>query len=157
MKTIELTKAASKKSACSVRSPKSTDFHRMAELAGQLGYTCTAEQVRARLAEIRDASECMIYVAEIADSLISGWIGVYLFRSVEMDKFAEISGLVVAEEHRSHGIGKALLYAAEEWARKHGCAVISVHSNVTRERAHGFYQRNGYAWYKTQKLFRKCL
>lgn len=129
----------------------------MAELAGQLGYTCTAEQVRARLTDIRDANECAIYVAEIADGLIAGWIGVYLFRSVEMDKFAEISGLIVAEEHRSRGIGKVLLDAAEEWARGRGCALISVHSNVTRERAHHFYQINGYALYKTQQLFCKCI
>lgn len=129
----------------------------MAELAGQLGYTCTADQVRVRLSDIRDANDCTVYVAELAGGQIAGWIGVYLFRSVEMDKFAEISGLIVGQEHRSRGIGNGLLYAAEEWARGGGCALISVHSNVTRERAHHFYQMNGYAWYKTQQLFRKVL
>lgn len=133
------------------------DFNRMAELAGQLGYACTADQVRARLSEIRDANECTVYVAELAEGQIAGWIGVYIFRSVEMDKFAEINGLVVDQEHRSRGIGKELLYAAEEWARRRRCVVISVHSNVTRERAHRFYQTNGYAWYKTQESFRKVL
>lgn len=129
----------------------------MAELARQLGYECTAEQVRVRLSEIRDANECAVYVAEIADAQVAGWIGVYLFRSVEMDKIAQISGLVVAEEHRSRGIGKILLHAAEEWAQGRGCREISVHSNVIRERAHRFYQRNGYETYKTQKLFCKSL
>ena len=133
------------------------DFNRMAELAVQLGYACTADQVRDRLSEIRDANECTVYVAELAEGQIAGWIGVYIFRSVEMDKFAEINGLVVDQEHRSRGIGRALLYAAEEWARRRRCVVISVHSNVTRERAHRFYQTNGYAWYKTQQLFRKVL
>lgn len=151
------TKTTSEKLTCSVRYPEPVDFSRMAELAGQLGYACTADQVRVRLSEIREANECSVYVAELAGGQIAGWIGVYLFRSVEMDKFAEISGLVVAEEHRSCGIGKILLRAAEEWARRRGCAVISVHSNVTRGRAHGFYQTNGYDWYKTQHLFRKSL
>lgn len=154
---IEPTKAASGRSACCIRSPEPIDFKRMAELAGQLGYACNADQVRARLSEIREANDCTVYVAELAGGQIAGWIGVYLFRSVEMDKFAEISGLVVGEEHRSRGIGKALLSAAEEWTRRRGCALISVHSNAARERAHRFYQTNGYAWYKTQQLFRKVL
>jgi GNAT superfamily N-acetyltransferase len=74
-----------------------------------------------------------------------------------MDKLAEINGLIVEEETRSRGIGRALLDAAEQWARNCGCVVISVHSNVNRDRAHSFYKRNGYEPYKTQELFRKRL
>lgn len=154
---IEPTRTPSEQSPCSVRSPEPADFDRMAELARQLGYPCTTDQVRARFSEIRDANDCTVYVADLPGGQIGGWIGIYLFRSVEMDKLVEISGLVVDEEHRSRGIGKVLLCAAEEWARKRGCAVISVHSNAIRERAHRFYQTNGYAWYKTQQLFRKFL
>ncbi|MFZ0213597.1 MAG: GNAT family N-acetyltransferase [Candidatus Acidiferrales bacterium] len=142
---------------CTVRAPADSDYDRMAELASQLGYPSTADQVRVRLSEIRDSNECAIYVTELTDGQIAGWIGVCIFRSVEMDKLAEINGLVVGQEIRSRGIGKILLDAAEEWARNRGCAIISVHSNVKRERAHGFYKRNGYEWYKTQESFRKSL
>lgn len=152
---IESRETTSGRPACSIRSPEPVDFNSIAELARQLGYECTAEQVRVRLSEIRDANECAVYVAELADGQIAGWIGVYLFRSVEMEKIAQISGLVVAEEHRSRGIGKILLHAAERWARKRGSRGISVHSNVVRERAHLFYEKNGYETYKTQKLFCK--
>lgn len=151
------TKTIPGQSLPSVRSPEPRDFDQMAELAGQLGYPCTAEQVRARLSDIRDSNECAIYVVELAEGQIAGWIGVYIFRSVEMDKLGEINGLVVEQKHRSRGIGKVLLDAAEEWARNRGCAIISVHSNVKRERAHGFYKRNGYEWHKTQESFRKRL
>lgn len=129
----------------------------MAELAGQLGYPCTPDEVRRRVAEMRDLHQYAVYVAEISKEGIAGWIGVHLFRSVELEKYAEISGLVVSEEARSRGVGKALLETAEEWALGTGCALISVRSNVTRERAHGFYQKNGYEWTKTQKTFRKTL
>jgi GNAT superfamily N-acetyltransferase len=129
----------------------------MADLAGQLGYPCTPGEVRKRLVEMHDPHQYAVYVAEISREGIAGWIGVYLFRSVELDKYAEISGLVVSEEARSRGVGKALLEAAEEWARGTGCAVISVRSNVKRERAHGFYQKNGYEWTKSQKTFCKNL
>jgi GNAT superfamily N-acetyltransferase len=145
----------SEQCGCTIRPPRHGDYDRMADLAGQLGYPSTADQVRARLSEIQDSNEYTIYVAELSDGQIAGWIGVYIFRSVEMDKLAEINGLVVGQETWSRGIGKALLHAAEQWAQSRGCAVISVHSNVKRERAHNFYKRNGYEWYKTQDLFRK--
>jgi GNAT superfamily N-acetyltransferase len=58
---------------------------------------------------------------------------------------------------RSRGIGKILLSAAEDWARSIGFDVISVHSNVTRDRAHRFYLEHGYAHVKTQKEFHKSL
>jgi GNAT superfamily N-acetyltransferase len=63
----------------------------------------------------------------------------------------------VDEGQRSLGAGAKLLEAAEQWAKARGCQGISVRSNVVRERAHGFYLRNGYEHYKTQKAFRKPL
>jgi GNAT superfamily N-acetyltransferase len=129
----------------------------MADMAGQLGYPCTPEEVRRRIADMRDRDQYAVYVAEISEGEIAGWIGVYLFRSVELEAYAEISGLVVSEEARSRGIGQVLLEAAEEWARGAGCAIISVRSNIRRKRAHGFYEKNGYEWTKTQKTFFKNL
>ncbi|HEV2287579.1 MAG TPA: GNAT family N-acetyltransferase [Candidatus Acidoferrales bacterium] len=142
---------------CTVRRSGPADSQRMANFSGQLGYPSTAKEVRARLAEIRRSDDCAVFVAELADGQIAGWIGVYIFRSVEMNKLVEISGLVVGEGYRSRGIGKVLLDAAEEWARSRDCKVISVHSNVKRQRAHGFYKKNGYGWCKTQELFTKDL
>jgi ribosomal protein S18 acetylase RimI-like enzyme len=143
--------------SCLVRAPLPRDFQATADMAGQLGYPCTPKEVERRLAEMQDPNQYAVYVAEISKGEIAGWIGVYLFRSVELGKQAEISGLVVSRDARCRGIGKVLLEAAEECARGTGCAVISVRSNVTRERAHGFYRKNGYEWTKTQKTFWKSL
>ena len=142
---------------CTVRLPTLADYDKIADLASQLGYPCTGSQVRARLDEMQDPNQYAVYVAELAGSQVAGWIGVYLFRSVELDRCAEISGLIVDQEIRSQGIGKALLDAAEEWARSRGCDVISVRSNVKRDRAHQFYERHGFKHVKTQKTFRKSL
>ena len=49
------------------------------------------------------------------------------------------------------------LEAAEDWACQHDCPSMSVRSNVIRDRAHKFYERQGYEHYKTQKAFRKTL
>lgn len=142
---------------CEVRPPKSSDYDKMADLAGQLGYECTGADVRERIDGMRNPNEYAVYVAELPGGQIAGWIGVYKFRAVELDSFAEINGLVVDEQIRSRGIGKALLRMAEQWARSHGCTAISVGSNITRERAHRFYICNGYEHTKTQKSFHKRL
>jgi GNAT superfamily N-acetyltransferase len=129
----------------------------MAELAAQLGYPCTPQQLERRVAEMPDGKHYAVYVADLAEDEIAGWIGAYVFRSVELDSSAEISGLVVDQKVRSRGIGKLLLEAAERWALSRGCAAITVRSNVKRQDAHRFYEQNGYEWTKTQKSFRKTL
>jgi GNAT superfamily N-acetyltransferase len=96
-----------------------------------------------------------VFVAQLASGELAGWIGVFIYRCVEADWRAEISGLVVDERVRSQGIGPKLLERAEEWAHERGCAAIGLRSNVIRDRAHGFYERLGYEHYKTQKSFRK--
>ena len=55
----------------------------MADLAGQFGYDSTAEEIRERLDEMQGPGQCAVYVAELSGRQIVGWIGVYLFRSVE--------------------------------------------------------------------------
>jgi GNAT superfamily N-acetyltransferase len=129
----------------------------MAELAGQLGYPCTEQQVHDRVEEMANSREQAVFVAARHGEAVEGWIGIFIFRAVELDKCAEISGLIVDEAARSQGVGKALLDAAEAWARSAGCGAISVHSNIKRRRAHGFYMRNGYASVKTQEFLRKDL
>jgi aminoglycoside 6'-N-acetyltransferase I len=36
-----------------------------------------------------------------------------------------IEGWIVAEAHRRHGVGRALLAAAEDWARAQGCVELA--------------------------------
>ena len=144
-------------STCSVRSPEPGDYDKMADLAEQLGYPSTVQQVRIRLDAMANSDQYAVYVAQLPGGQIGGWIGLYVFCSVEQDNCAGISGLIVDEQVRGRGIGKALLEAAEEWARSQGCSAISVHSNVMRERAHRFYTNNGYGHIKTQKLLHKRL
>lgn len=142
---------------CRVRAAHSGDCNRMAELATQLGYPSSPDDIKRRIAEMTDPGRFVVYVAEDPQHEVIGWIGVYIFRSVEIDKHAEISGLIVDQDARCHGVGARLLLAAEEWARTNGCIHLSVRSNVVRERAHQFYLRHAYEATKTQKTFIKRL
>jgi GNAT superfamily N-acetyltransferase len=140
-----------------IRKARRRDAARIAQLSGELGYPASAEQIAARLRQLTPASRHAVFVAELPDSDagLIGWVHVSTSHLLESDLRAEVNGLIVADGQRSAGAGAKLLQAAEEWARRRGCKGMNVRSNVIRERAHKFYERNGYEHYKTQKAFRK--
>ena len=139
-----------------IRRARPGDVVRLAELAGELGYPTTTTEMKARLRRVKPAANNAIFVAE-SDGEVIGWIHVGVSYLLEVPLRAEINGLVVGASSRSLGTGARLLEAAEAWARTKKCEGMSVRSNVIRERAHAFYERNGYEHYKTQKAFRKAL
>ncbi len=140
-----------------IRRARASDAAQLAALSGQLGYPTTATEIIKRLRKLKPASQNALFVAESPDAGVVGWAHVSVTHLVEFGTRAELNGLIVAEGQRSLGAGARLLEAAEDWARRHGCPSMSVRSNVIRERAHKFYERQGYEHYKTQKAFRKPL
>jgi GNAT superfamily N-acetyltransferase len=150
-------KPASVAFAGKIRPARSSDHARIAELAGQLSYPSTSEEIARRLQGIKSSAEAAVFVAQLETAEIAGWIAVFVYRTVEADARAEVSGLVVDERFRSQRVGEHLLSRAEEWARENGCRAIGLRSNAIRDRAHAFYERHGYAHVKTQKAFRKQL
>jgi GNAT superfamily N-acetyltransferase len=142
-----------------IRRARRGDAERIAQLSGELGYPATAAQVARRLRQLKPTSKHAVFVAESPDAAtgLIGWVHVSVSHLLESDMRAEVNGLIVAEGQRSARAGAKLLEAAEEWARRRSCRGMNVRSNVIRERAHGFYERNGYEHYKTQKAFRKAL
>jgi GNAT superfamily N-acetyltransferase len=141
-----------------IRRARRGDAERIAQLSGELGYPASAAQIATRLRQLTPVSKHAVFVAEsLAAAGVVGWVHVSVAHLLESDIRAEVNGLIVGEGQRSAGAGAKLLEAAEEWARRRGCRGMNVRSNVIRERAHGFYERNGYEHYKTQKAFRKAL
>ncbi len=140
-----------------LRRARSTDAARIADLSGQLGYPSTEKQMKARLRVMFKDKEAACFIADSRDGGLIGWIHVSTTPLLEVERRAEVNGLVVDETVRSQGAGALLLAAAEKWARGKRCRSMSVRSNVLRDRVHGFYLRNGYEHYKTQKAFRKGL
>ena len=140
----------------SIRHARKSDVPRLAELSGELGYPATAEEMKERFAQIKPAARHAVFVAELEKKVI-GWIHVSVTPLLEVACRAEVNGLIVADGHRSSGAGAKLLDAAEKWARGKKCKGMSVRSNVIRDRAHAFYERQGYLHFKTQKAFRKPL
>ena len=92
-----------------------------------------------------------VFVAEVEGAVVG-----YLVAHQHATLFANapvawIEELMVAEPRRGHGVGRALMDAAEEWARAAGCAYVAL---ATR-RAQEFYRAIGYA--ESAAFFRKQL
>jgi GNAT superfamily N-acetyltransferase len=148
---------ADEKTVLKIRRARPTDAASIAELSAELGYPATTQQITARLLRLLPKTKHALFVAEVPGPRLVGWIHVSAVNLIESDLRAEVNGLIVADAHRSLGAGAKLLAAAEDWARNCGCHAVNVRSNVVRERAHKFYERQGYEHYKTQKAFRKPL
>lgn len=138
-----------------IRSAIQADEEVVANLAGQLGYPSSVQDIRERLFQILIDGDQAVFVAESADKQVVGWVHVFKAQRLIIEPFVEIGGLIVSEGQRGSGVGKALLEAAETWA--HGCGLTSirVRSNVIREGAHRFYELLGYRRVKQQNVFYK--
>jgi GNAT superfamily N-acetyltransferase len=130
------------------------DVAALAGLNGQLGYLTSEGELSERLAPILEHDEHAVLVATDGTQPI-GWIHLAIEHRLEEARAAVVRGLIVDEAHRSAGVGRDLLRAGEEWARDCGCAEIVVRTRVTRERAHRFYERQGFERVKTSHVFSK--
>ena len=133
-----------------VRRAELRDAAAIAPLTTELGYPTDSATSHLRLTRLLPSERDAIFVAE-SDGRVIGWIHVSVVELLETDRHVVINGLVVGEAFRSRGAGILLLQAGEAWAREQGVDRIRVRSNIIRERAHRFYEREGYG--KTKQSF----
>ena len=139
-----------------IRLANSADARTIAHLSGQLGYPTTIRQAESRLDAILGSKSHAVFAAYLDDQVV-GWVHVFLAQRIESEPFAELGGLVVAESHRRHGIGRRLLARAEEWSVDCGTAKLRVRVRVRygRDEARTFYQNLGFTLEKEQGVFDK--
>ncbi len=134
------------------------DLVAVTELAEQLGYTSTVEEVSNRFAEIQKNPRASLFVAKLESGKVVGFIQVIEeSRSIVVGPRADVAALVVDQNHRSQGIGRTLLKSAEQWAKDHELPLVRVRSNTKRQDAYRFYKREGYDHSKTSNIFTKSL
>lgn len=143
--------------ALGIRTARMEDAERLAELATQLGYPSTANEMEARLGRILPDQDHVVYVAEVPGEGVRGFAHVCAGIALESGPRAELLALVTEAALRSRGLGSRLVAEAERWARAKGLTTLCVRCNVVRKDAHRFYERLGYQCSKTQKYFRKSL
>jgi len=139
-----------------IRPPIPSDAAALAALAGELGYPTSAEALLGRLVALHPTDAAVMVATDAADRPI-GWCHVELRRTLVEPLSALVMGMVVAEGHRSSRIGSQLLEAVERWAGARGCERMVIATRLTRERAHAFYTREGYAVSKASYFLTKLL
>jgi ribosomal protein S18 acetylase RimI-like enzyme len=128
-----------------IRFAEERDAQALAELMTQLGYPTNTEEMRARLRLILQHQDFATFVAVEGDR-VCGVIGLSTLVDYENnDRTGRIMVLVVHEQMRSRGIGRALLSAAEEYFTRAKIARVVLTSRFAREKAHAFYESFGYA------------
>jgi len=95
-----------------------------------------------------------LLVAEFGPDLV-GYAQLVKCFYVGMAPFYEITQLLVAQSRRSAGVGAGLLRASEDIALEEGIHQIKLSSQVHRSRAHVFYEREGYDYFKISKFFKR--
>ncbi len=137
-----------------IREATAADAAALAALSTQLGYRTQPDEAAERLNALRPAGTVL---AAEEDGAVLGWIHVCGVQFFQSPPFAEVGGLVVDEARRGKGVGKLLLQAAARWAAERGYRKLRVRSNVVREDAHRFYEREGFQRVKTQAVFDRKL
>jgi GNAT superfamily N-acetyltransferase len=138
-----------------IRELRRGDVAAVTDLASQLGYPSTEEQVAKRIMTLIGKTDEAVLVAESGEGRAVGWLHVRALRTLHVEPAGDICGMVVDEHHRSQGIGAALVKAAENWAAERGCHKMRVRSNAVRRDAHRFYERVGFTMTKTSLTFEK--
>jgi GNAT superfamily N-acetyltransferase len=137
-----------------IRPMSPSDAAQAAELSGELGYAATADAMHARLLQLADLRDHVVYAACLDDEVV-GWIDVGIVHHLQSPPYGEIGGLVVSANHRGRGIGKKLVGMAEQWITGKGVTTILVRSQLAREAAHQFYLQQNFSRTKTSAVFSK--
>jgi GNAT superfamily N-acetyltransferase len=115
----------------------------MAALLAHLGYPAAAADLPERLARLRAARDDA-YVASSFGEIVG--LATVHTRDVLHNALpvAQLTALVVPPEMRGRGVGRALVDAAERWARERGADRLVVTTALHRAEAPLFYERLGF-------------
>lgn len=137
-----------------IRKADVLDSEAIADISSNnLGYDCTAEFVKKKLAGL-DLSREAVFVAEICTNVI-GYIHIEKYNTLYCETLANVLGLAVKSDSRRNGAGRLLIEAAEKWAKDIGAMGVRLNSGGSRTAAHSFYRAAGYDSEKQQIRFMK--
>ncbi|SHH23891.1 GNAT family N-acetyltransferase [Ferrimonas marina] len=127
-----------------IRLAKHGDIEAIVPLMNQLGYSVTVALIQEKLRSLSDSPFDRVFVA-VYDGQIVGVVSCHLTNLLHQAGYCgRITSLVIDENHRGLGTGKALLQAAESYFVESGCYKVEVTSSEHRNAAHEFYRACGY-------------
>lgn len=109
------------------------------------GQSSDLEGAKAFIKERMEQNESTIFLAKSTDGLPAGFVQLYpIFSSVGMKRKWLLNDLFVAEEYRRHGVGKALMNQAKEYAVETNTAGILLETSKDNVKAQALYESAGY-------------
>jgi len=149
-----------------IRTPEASDRDQLAALHLLLWPECSLEEEKHAVDALRSTgmSETLpaaVFVAEAHDSLIIGFLEVGLRSHADGCDPAHpvgfVEGWFVLEANRKQGVGRALMQAAEHWARQKGAIEMASDSWITHEDSHRAHEALGFEVVDRCVHFRKLL
>lgn len=127
------------------------DLSTVGALSDQLGYPVELNDLIARFETLIKLPNHALIVC--GGKTVTGWIHLEAVNDLIEETKVEIKALVVDQNERSKGTGSLLVDAAREWAKTYGSNTIYLSCNIIRDRAHAFYEREGFSKVKTSHFF----
>ena len=89
-----------------------------------LGYECSLSLVENKINSL-DKNHEQVFVA-CRDGAVAGFIHVEKYDTLYFETMCNVLGLAVKKDFQKTGIGKALVTAAENWAKENGIKFMSI-------------------------------
>ncbi|MDR6550170.1 GNAT family N-acetyltransferase [Paenibacillus qinlingensis] len=104
----------------------------------------------------KDPNNFLLVYEENGELLGSATLNICLQAMHGMRPYGVVENVIVHENHRNRLIGQKLLHYVEEYCKSIHAHKIMLLSNARRERAHQFFEREGYSG-SVSKGFKKYL
>lgn len=144
-----------------VRLIERSDWDEWARLRATLWPDCPAEEHEREMGKIlQNPERDVVFVSVGPDGHLLAFLEVSLRPSAPgctSSPVGYLEGWYVEPDARREGIGRALVAAAEEWARSRGCQEMASDAEVDNRLSHVAHGRLGYEEVERLVHFRKAL
>ncbi len=149
-----------------IRTAEGRDRDQLAALHLQLWPECSLEEEKAVIDELISTGmsgtlPAAVFVAEANEGAVIGFLEVGLRSHADGCDPAQpvgfVEGWFVLAASRNQGVGRALMSAAEDWARQQGAIEMASDAWITQEDSHRVHEAMGFEVVDRCVHFRKSL